>query len=475
MKGSRHKSVLGISLGERSAALAEVALNGEQREVRRTATFAYPEGVGLDRAEDLGKALGAHLKQLQFSTRTTIVGISARRLVTKTKEVPPADTATLNDLLRLQAEGEFGSDLKDLVYDYESGGVGLVLLVATPRSDVEQAEKLCEGAGLNLVAVTPSSLALGARAGSTASGGESIVVAAGPSGVEVTQQRRDLTTGVRHLRTPEQDKGFAGSFRRTVLPIRGNASELIAWNLPEAAEIGAAMGMNVRAGDAARLGVSGTVDAFAAAAVAVAASGTEEGGPSVDFANSKLAPPKEQKVPRWVFSAAAAALILVGGGWYCYNDVQERQKTLDALQKQVADAEPIMKVKRAFNDKVSFAQAWHGGDPRYLGCLDEVTRVFPDDSGVYATTLLISEPPKPTAAAASPGGKKPAAQDMSRLVGKLVGKAASQQRVYSLLSNIKSSGAFSEVQLVNAAAPARSGEVSFTITFNYKTAARPTS
>ncbi len=472
MKGFRHKLVLGLVLGERSLSIAELAATGETREVRKTGEFAYPAGMGLDAPDALGKALGSFLKERGFTARVALVGLSARRLVVKLKEVPPADRATLNDILRIQAEGEFDAELKDLAYDYEGGTAGGVLLAATPRRDVDNAEKLCLAAGLTAAAVTSSALAIGAQACRTA-GGECLVISSGPGGVEVTSQRADMAVAVRHLRVPEQDAAFAGTVRRTILPIRGNSREMIAWNIPEAKALGEALGIAVRVGDNARLGVTGASDAFTASAVAVAAIGMGDDGPEVDFLHSKLAPPKVQRIPRWTYSAAALALIAIGGGYYAYTSLQQKKDDLATLNRIVRDEEPVMKLIRAENDKVTFARAWHGGDPRYLGCLDAVTRVFPDDGAIFSTSLSIKEPPKPTVTFSA--GKKAPPQDMTQLLGQLNGKAGDQRRVQAVLTGLKGSPAFTNVQLVGTNNVGRTGEVTFSITFTYKTASKPTS
>ncbi len=138
MKPSRLNKVLGLALGERSLLAAEVANAAAGPEVRRAAEFVYPDGLSTKDPAALGAALAAFLKDGGFSARAAVVGLPARWLVVKSKDVPPADPATLADLLRLQAEGEFSSELKDLVYDYAAdataGHPTSVLLMATPAA-----------------------------------------------------------------------------------------------------------------------------------------------------------------------------------------------------------------------------------------------------------------------------------------------------------------------------------------------------
>ena len=107
MKPSRLNKVIGVALGEQSAQVAEVAAgNGTaQPEVRQVAEFAYPAGLTpAQQPAEVGAALAAFLKDNKFTARAAVVGLPAKWLVAKSKDVPPADAATLTDLLRLSAE-----------------------------------------------------------------------------------------------------------------------------------------------------------------------------------------------------------------------------------------------------------------------------------------------------------------------------------------------------------------------------------
>ena len=137
MKPSRYKKVLGLALGEKSVLVAEVAA-GARAQIRRLAEMEYSEGVSPAQPLELGRALGAFLKDKGFTTNTAIVGIPIKWLLVRPKEVPTsADHKTLSTMLRLQAESEFSADIKDLVFEYAEGQTEGsskdVLLLATPQ------------------------------------------------------------------------------------------------------------------------------------------------------------------------------------------------------------------------------------------------------------------------------------------------------------------------------------------------------
>ena len=186
--------------------------------------------------EALGKALGQFLGEAGFTARAAVAGLPARWLLVKPKEVPPADPATLADLLRLQAEGEFSSELRDLVYEYAgdpaaaaTGDSRSVLMMATGRKHVDAAVQMCEAAGLRLLAVTPSAVALGA-ATVRGLGANAMVLATGQAGGELTSQNGAFPSAIRHLRLG--DRTFAGELRRAMsaMPSNGVRRQLVVWD-----------------------------------------------------------------------------------------------------------------------------------------------------------------------------------------------------------------------------------------------------
>ena len=86
--------MIGLSIGERSLLAAEVVA-GERPEVARLAEFVYPDGISPQQPAELGTALGAFLRENKFTAKSAIVGLPARWLVVKCKDVPPADPHTL--------------------------------------------------------------------------------------------------------------------------------------------------------------------------------------------------------------------------------------------------------------------------------------------------------------------------------------------------------------------------------------------
>jgi hypothetical protein len=241
LKRTRINKVLGVALGERSLLAAEIVA-GERPEVRRLAEMVYPEGVSPVDPQALGAALGEFLRDNKFTARSVVFGLPARWLVVKAKEVPPADPATLANVLRLQAEGEFSSELKDLVYDYaadtSAGNPKCVLLIATSKKYIDGVNSICETAKLSPLVVTSSAVALGVMTGRSVEAKNPLVLLVSPSGAELTAQSGETSNAIRHMRGPGPDRPFVGELRRAILGMppaggpgtNGALRELVLWD-----------------------------------------------------------------------------------------------------------------------------------------------------------------------------------------------------------------------------------------------------
>lgn len=481
--------MLGIALGERSLLAAEL-LAAERPQVKRLAELVYPEGISLSQPAELAKVLAHFLKDNQFSTRTAVIGIPLKWLVVKAKEVPPADDATVAQLLRLEAEAEFSTELKDLVYDF--GGAApdgthgeasrVVLLVATQKKYIDSIEILCEGARLQPLAVMPSAMALGSLTGSSLKR-DVLVLSVGSGGAELSSQRQSSATAMRSLRAAASEPPFVNELRRAVstLALAGTERELVLWDGAgvNTAELGERLGVTIHRGelhslgvDAAEAGANGQGAKYAAA-VALALSVLDGTGRGVDFLHSRLAPPREHRIPRWAYIAAAVLVLVIGICIYAYSDLERRQKAVDDLQAQIAAQQSAVDAARDFVSKASLAQYWHIGEARYLACMRDLDDVIPEDGQTYATSLEIKAQTPPltsgAAAPAAPATATPASADEARtLLVTLQGHTASLESVTALVERMRHNPtAFKDIKIGPGTKVPRTQEWLFSITFSY--------
>jgi hypothetical protein len=467
------KKLIGLALGEKSLLAAEVA-DGERPQVQRLAEWVYPEGVSPQQAEPFGKGLAEFLKQNEFSARHAVVGLPAKWLLVKAKDIPNAPAVTVEAMLRLQAESEFSSELKDLVFDYtarpgtaETGRS--VLLIATPRRHIEWIEAICEAADLKAAAVTSSALALGITTGAKVNR-PLLVLMSSAGASELTAQEGAASSAIRHLRPIEPMAAFVSELRRTVstMPSAERDRELVLWGAEptDADSLGKQLGWTVRGGTLRSLGVddapSGTNGDGQryAPAVALAVAAMSEAGPAIDFLHSRLAPPPERRIPNWAYAAAALFVLLIGGSIYAYQYQQTQQQALDKLQAQLDAISSKVDAAKTFVDKVSVAQAWHAGQPRYLACLRDVTEVVPQDGQMYATNLTMKE-------ITSSGNSAVKDPDVGKIQCQLDGKASNAGRPAELSDALKSGRAISDVQLGQTSYLPREQATQFTINFKY--------
>ena len=493
MKNPRYKKVLGIAVGERSLMIAEIATGVSRPSVSRLAEMPFPDTTTAADPARIGASLAEFLRTQLIAARAAVIGLPARWIVAQPKDVPVVDELTLSNILRLQAEAEFSTELKDLVYDYaggmhsDSGGAQSeaapsnngetstqsILLTATPRRYLDFANTIASAAKLNLLGVTASALALGEM--SAGSGrADSLVLATGSVGGEMTAQRGITPAAIRHLRAASPEGPFVSELRRIVSTMpAASRREMLLWddtgiNIRTMSE---QIGVPVRSGDLPMLGVdtdlassNGQGRKFAAA-VALALAGLSSEPLAVDFAHSRLAPPKERLVPLWIIGAAAAVLLLAGGIFWAFHSLSVAQAEVDSMQAQVDRTKPQVADATAFVDKVSFAQAWHGGDPRYLAAVRDLTEAMGDDPDTYATGLTLREAPRSTNpnSVTSTAVKTP---DINLLSGLLSGRTTDQEHVQTLLDKMRKNKAFSEPKL-GGSDIGRAREVNFTITFSY--------
>ena len=489
MKASKHNKVLGLAIGEKAIVVAEVASAGDKPEARRLGEFTYPANVSLADPATLGAALGEYLREQKISAKSAVVGLPAKWLLVKTKEVPPADSSVAADLLRLQAEGDFSSELKDLVFDYageaDPSAARNVLLIATPQKYIDLARQLCEGAKLEVIAITSSSAALGTVTGQ-ASGENAVVLTLAAAGAELTAQSGGHTSTLRHLRAPSPEPLFLSELRRAVsmLPANGSSAaglrEIIVWDGAglQTTSLGESIGMRVRSGDLPSLGVSTTEAARNgggrkfAAAVALGVAGLGGCPLPIDFLHSRLAAPAKRLIARWMIWTAVGVIAAIAIGIYAYTDLQKKQQVLDSMTASYRQKEPDVKAADAFVTKVSFAQGWHGGDPRYLACMNEITRLVPEDGQTYCTSLNMRE--KEVVKVDSKKDAAPKTSDTRHLVVSFFAKAPNQAAALQLKDAFQTDKSrFIDVHFNGTQNTGKGNEVTFSFTCTYVPAEKP--
>jgi hypothetical protein len=487
----RSNKYLGVAISEQGILVAEVANAGGRREVRRYAEFPFTEGQSAAQLAAAGKAFGTFLKQQGFHAREAVIGLPARWVVIKPKDLPPADPETASTLLRVQAEGEFSADLKEMVYDYAGEShpkqPRQVLLMAVPRERLDQIHQFAEAARITVAGVTPSVAALGAASKSLAAP-EGIVVYLGGKSAELAVQTGHGLQRIRHFATAGAVApaiGGAGGgtavavgpggtgapelvaeLRRTFAGLPQNGTppadrKLVLWDgtgLDEAqrAAIGSRLGMAVNAQNLTAMGVGGqqlTAEAsrFAPAVALATAMYLPEGLP-VNFDDSRLKPPVESSTRQKVtWGLAVAAVLALAIGALAYTTQAEAAKN-EEMKAKLAKLGPDLQTANTLLAHAASANKWYGGETPYLNCFVAVSNAFPQSNNCYATNLDLQPLTSPLKADRPVAGAVPTTQSSGVLKGQLTGKANNQDLPKTIASNLFQSGKFKDVKINNIVA-----------------------
>jgi hypothetical protein len=471
----RSASYLGVCVSDRAIVCAEVALSGGRRIVRQSAEFAVPAGTSLlDRPEAVGEALKAFLRERRFGASRAVVGVPARWMIALEKDVPPAADDQARALLRLQAERLAVAENGDMLFDFagqaDSSRATKVLLVGIQRQRVDAVERMLTAAGLDVVAITSSALAL-AR-GANGPERDRPMLLLGRQGAEMVWRHDGAPKMLRHMSVaavnghgPVSVGPLGTELGRAVALTRMNgttaaARELMLWDTvglspAQVSELSERTGLTVRAADARKeLGVesvngqAGAADASSVApALALAVAGTDRALLPVDFKRSRLMPQKTRRVGRKTTWAFAAGLFVLVGIVALYWSVRTHETELAQLSSSLDAHKAEYKSAENMVGRVTYSRGFFDTRPPYLECMVDVTKAFPRESDqIWVTTLTLRENRK----------------------GQIQGKASSNETVRTVLEALKRNPKFAGVQLLDLRdAGGRTREVTFSIGFNY--------
>ena len=470
---SSKRRVLGVSLGERGAAIAEIAWNGVGPGVTRAGEFKFPAGVGVDSAAAVGAALGVFLRERGFTARQAVVGLPAKWLISRGQQIPPADAETAAAMLRLRGEAESAAELGEMVFDFagecSETAASNVLLMGLPRKRLDAVRALAAAAGLGVSAVTAGATALaGAAAAAGRTGGAAVLWVRG-DGAELALHDGACVRFLRHLGSGgAAGAGLVAELRRAaaVLPVLGGGGaaegagtrELIVFDevgMDGAVleSIAAAVGMPVARGDARALGVTAESDGADARASAVALAALGGRRPpagslgverAVDFMHPRIVAPVQRSVSRQAVWATTAGAVVVLVGALAYADLAKLKRQVAETDQELRQLDPAYKLAKPFVADMKYAETFSGGKPRYLACLRDVTQAMPEGGQAYLTGFNLR----------------------ANMNGELVGRAASNQDVLNLLEKLNAGGRFTGLRR-KLDARGSGGDVSFYVTFTY--------
>ena len=470
------RKTLGLALHDGMILAAEIRSSGARRLASRAAAFSFPEGVDLGDPAALGKAFAEFLKSEQFSARQALIGLPAQWLMTKRLSVPATEEATLASVLRIQAERAFSHSGRDLAIDYiAQGGEGAkqnVLLFAAMQEKVEQTRAFARAAGLTVLGITSSATTL-ALAGAGAGASQAtvnLVVQLIPGSIELAIHKGDRFRLIRHLPVSVSAGAWVDSLTSELRRVIASTTledgaiddgQLVLWDgvgLPPDARDRIGQRLSLATRDDLSLLALAEVNGIApsgpeavrfAASVALARAAVDPELRAIDFASSRLAPPRKARFDWRLRVAAISAVAVLLALGVMVADWHTRSRAVDTALEQLQGQTPTVRAAESLIAKVETAAGWYDARPRSLECLLQLSRAFPDDGRIWTTELSL-----------------PA--DRS---GVLSGKAVDDRAVLEVFEEMRSSTAFSEVKLHGIRYPqdrSRDRNVSFSISFRFE-------
>ncbi|MCE5327723.1 MAG: hypothetical protein LLG01_15060 [Planctomycetaceae bacterium] len=449
---------LALVVNEHRITATEVVVAGGKTELRTAAVNLTGETTLKD-PQRLGRELKAELRRGGLTASRCVVGLPASWIVCREKMLPPADEQALRGIVALAIERDFASDEADLAFDYcahsaATGGLS-VLVAAAAREIITQVQAVAAAAGLGVSAITSTAIALARCCGAAGPGGR-IVLCVLATGTEAVVASGESLRLVRHLSVRLQDAasaaGIGGELRR-LLPLLGAASdaprELLVWDgtgvnhapLSAAAdELGLAVRFCTIAADVGLSGPNISSDNALAGAAALARAND---GPEIDFLHSRLAEPPKARVGLRAALAAAVAATLLAIGIFLFVDWRSEDHQVSVLAEELKNGKSARDEAAVFNADVRLARQWFDNRAGCLGPMREVTRAFPSEGRIWATSLEIREDRQVT----------------------VTGKSLTEAAVLDVLDRLKANRRLSNIETLYVR---NSGSASPAVTFSIK-------
>jgi hypothetical protein len=468
----RGRGMIGLSVSDRLVQAAELSFSSAGKTtLKRVAELTLPADAAWSQPQRAGQELLRTLRENRFSARRAIIGLPARWLLVRGQNVPITDEQTMAQTLRLQAEHEFESAGRNMVFDYvppdapPTGSRGMpVLLVATLGDRLRQVVAAAQAAGLEIVAVTSTVSAIASMQAEPADRElhQAVTLHLGRSGSEMMLNGSGAGM-IRHLSGGSSGDGVSvlASEVRRVLSLGGDGQNrrVTVWGAnalrqDHIEELSRAFGSQVAIGELPAANGHSVTNGVAQAEAnrfvgSIALAKLGEAGPeriAPDFLHSRLAEPKRARFSRRMVLGAAAALVLLAGIGFLVADTLNERRELHDLQARLVEMEPDIASASRLASDVTFARAWFEERPRYLEIMRELTLALPDSPPMWVTNLSLYENRR----------------------GLVAGRTMDQRNVLHVLDRLQESGRFSDLQLLDMREAGRgASEVAFSISFRF--------
>jgi hypothetical protein len=467
----RPRRFIGLAIEENAMLASDIRCEKGHFLVSHVNHFVFPDGASFKDPEGLGRLLGRFLQENRFGAKKAIIGIPAKWLMIREKAIPASTRENIAGILKIHAEREFSLSPEELALDYtglvENDKPNRMFLLAMLRANLDNAILAVRWAGLDVLSVTASSIALFSR------------IRAGLSSpapryfLYIRKEYAEFLAGdgeqivdVRYIQSDLKNETglFVTELRRIISSYSNNSvkegsEQLLIWNASydlgreEFKSLEDSLPPNIRLVEgsrqsfADRLDLPEVEDAVRLAAPVMLVEAYNNTDPFyIDFLNSRMNVRTSIIKKSQVFWASAAAfglVILLMVMFFIWRgdkkDVSELRSKLDGMKEDINDARDVIQ-------KVSMAGGWYSKRPRILDCLTALTSAFPEEGRIWVTSLALTE----------------------EMAGVVSGRATDEKSVIEVLDQLKGNRLFSNVQMIYLQDNGRnSEEISFSMNFSY--------
>jgi hypothetical protein len=469
MVGTRH--LLGLAIDDCGVVATELCIRAGRPEIHGSGELSWSREFAPEHLVELGHQLRQFLRDRGFTAKKAVVGLAAKWVLAKEVEAPPAAPEALAGILGIQAERAFSMNSEELVFDYcgktSASQKSQVLLLAARRQIVKQVKDLVDAAGVQVQSITVSAFACGCKP--TENGSDCRYgLYTRPTYCEFWGQADGSPQFIKHiplvvdgnpsnyaelLTTMIQRQILLASRQDQSPPHHVAAYDACGLSADVLKSLNERLGpqITIRDGKPGLLPAgltmpTGPNDARTGAAAAIALSAVGPDRLVVDFLNPRIGEKKKASHKRFlVWAAGAAAVCLIGLGIWLLGWQSDRSD-IATYKQQLEDMSEDLTAAQDVVVRLTYAGSWGATDPRFLGCLREVTQAFPDEGSVWATSLALNE-----------SG-----------VGSVLGKLTDQASFYEVFDKIDRNKAFAKTKLIHIRdVGLNSREKEFAISFTF--------
>jgi hypothetical protein len=468
----RPKKFIGLTIEEKAVIAADIRQEKDRFVVSNTKVLVFHEGADLKEPETLGRALGQFLQENRFSGRKAIIGVPAKWLMLREKVLPSTtDRESVTGILKIHAEREFSLSPDELVLDYTSLRVNdksnRFFLIAMLKANLDKVILAVRWAGLNVISITPSSIALFSMLRKDLyPPAPHCFLYIREDYAEFVARDREQAVDVKYIqKSINKETGlFIAELRRIMsfyygASIKENGEQLLIWNatgVPCRQELKAvddSLSPDIKIVEANKppvydkLGLKPGESAGAFIAPSILAGAFNNPDPFyVDFLNSrmhaKIKVIKQSQI-LWASAAAAGMVIIFLVLFFLWRG---NKKEIAGLRLKLNDMQGDVTFARDVIKKVADSDGWYSNRPKIMECLKQLTTVFPEEGRIWATNLALSEEMK----------------------GVISGRASDEKTIIDIMDLLKENRNFSDVQMIYLqGSNSNTQDVSFSMNFSF--------